>query len=106
MNVLSLFDGISCGMVALKRAGIEVDNYYASEIDKFAIKVSKKNFPEIVHVGDVRGVFAADFPKIDLVIGGSPCQGLSLIGKMGGFEDDRSKQIGRASCRERVSSPV
>ena len=78
-------------MVALKRAGIEVDNYYASEIDKFAIKVSKKNFPEIVHVGDVRGVFAADFPKIDLVIGGSPCQGLSLIGKMGGFEDDRSK---------------
>lgn len=91
MNVLSLFDGISCGMLALRRAGIKVDKYFASEIDKFAIAVSKKNFPEIVHVGDVRNVFAKDFPKIDLIIGGSPCQGLSVIGKRLGFDDDRSK---------------
>jgi len=77
IKVLSLFDGISCGMVALERAGIKVDEYYASEIDKYAIKVSEKNYPNIKHIGDVTKVKGRDLPKIDLLIGGSPCQGLS-----------------------------
>ena len=86
MNVLSLFDGMSCGRLALERAGIHVDNYYASEIDKFAIKVAKANFPDMIHLGDVRNVKTCgqhlldEFDcghKIDLLIGGSPCQGFS-----------------------------
>jgi len=80
MNVLSLFDGISCARVALDRAGIEVKNYYASEIDKNAIRVSAKNYPDIVRVGDVREV--KEMPEhIDLLIGGSPCQDLSIAKK-------------------------
>lgn len=78
MDVLSLFDGISCGMVAAERAGIRIDNYYAYEIDQNTIKISKKNYPSIVHCGDV---ITEDFTKykgIDLVIGGSPCQSLSI----------------------------
>lgn len=80
MNVLSLFDGISCGMVALERAGIKVERYFASEIDKSAIAVSEKNHPNIVQIGDVEKITDAtidELGKIDLVIGGSPCQGLS-----------------------------
>ena len=79
MNVLSLFDGISCGMVALERAGIPVERYVAYEIDKYAIKVSKKNYPQIEHCGDVT---TADFTKyygFDLLVGGSPCQSLSIV---------------------------
>lgn len=79
MDVLSLFDGISCGMVAAERAGLKIDNYYAYEIDQNAIKISKKNYPSIVHCGDV---ITEDFTKykgIDLIIGGSPCQSLSVI---------------------------
>jgi len=91
MNVLSLFDGMSCGMIALQRAGIEVTNYFASEIDKYAQIISQKNFPEIIRLGDVTKVFAKDLPKIDLIIGGSPCQGFSMAGKMLGHEDPRSK---------------
>ena len=78
MDVLSLFDGISCGMVAAERAGLKIDNYYAYEIDQNAIKISKKNYPNIVHCGDV---ITEDFTKykgIDLIIGGSPCQSLSI----------------------------
>lgn len=78
MDVLSLFDGISCGMVAAERAGLKIDNYYAYEIDQNAIKISKKNYPSIVHCGDV---ITEDFTKykgIDLIIGGSPCQSLSI----------------------------
>jgi len=90
MNVLSLFDGISCGRLALQRAGIEVENYFASEIDKFAMQVSMANWPEIQHIGDVCGVHAADLPKIDLLIGGSPCQGFSFAGKGLNFDDPRS----------------
>jgi len=90
MKVLSLFDGISCGRLALQRAGIEVENYFASEIDKFAMQVSKANWPEIQHIGDVCGVHAADLPKIDLLIGGSPCQGFSFAGKGLNFDDPRS----------------
>lgn len=91
MNVLSLFDGMSCGMIALERAGIKVDNYYASEIDKYAIQVSKKNYPDIIHLGDVTKWREWNLPKIDLIIGGSPCQGFSFSGKQLNFEDPRSK---------------
>lgn len=91
MNVLSLFDGISCGKVALQRAGIQVDRYYASEIDKYAIQISKKNHPDIIHIGDVTGWKSWDLPKIDLLIGGSPCQGFSFAGKGLNFDDPRSK---------------
>lgn len=91
IKVLSCFDGISCGMVALDQAGIKVDEYYASEIDKYAIKVSEKNYPNIKHIGDVTKVKGADLPKIDLLIGGSPCQGFSFAGKQLNFNDERSK---------------
>lgn len=91
MNVLSLFDGMSCGRLALERAGIHVDNYYASEIDKFAIKVAKANYPDTHHIGDVKDVHACDLPKIDLLLGGSPCQGFSFSGKRLDFKDPRSK---------------
>jgi site-specific DNA-cytosine methylase len=76
MIVLSLFDGISCGRVALERAGIPVTKYYASEIDKYAISVSKKNYPDIVHVGDICNLRSEDFKDVDLIIGGSPCTNL------------------------------
>ena len=80
INVLSLFDGISCGMVALERAGISVAKYYASEIDEYALKISKKNYPNIIQLGDIENITKEtikSLDKIDLVIGGSPCQGLS-----------------------------
>ena len=91
MRVLSLFDGISAGYLALKRAGIQVEKYYASEIDRYAISISKKNFPEIIQVGDVTKLNAKDLGRIDLLIGGSPCQGFSFAGKGLNFEDPRSK---------------
>lgn len=91
INVLSLFDGISCGQVALERAGIKVNNYFASEIDKHAIKVTQSNYPNTKQVGDVTKVKGADFPKIDLLVGGSPCQGFSFSGKQLNFDDPRSK---------------
>ena len=91
MNVLSLFDGISCGMIALERLGIKVDNYFASEINKDAIKISKSNYPQIIQIGDVRNLDLDKLPKIDLLIGGSPCQGFSYAGKGLNFEDPRSK---------------
>ena len=74
MKVLSLFDGISCGRIALERAGINVSKYYASEIDKHAIKISQKNWSDIEHVGDIRDLDAERFDGVDLIIGGSPCQ--------------------------------
>ena len=90
-NVLSLFDGISCGRVALERAGIEYENYYASEIDKFPIKVAQDNFPDTIQLGDVKGWREWDLAEIDLIIGGSPCQGFSFAGKQLNFDDPRSK---------------
>ena len=78
MNVLSLFDGISCGYEALIRANIKVDKYFASEIDKYAIQVSSKNHPDIIQVGDIKELDTTTLPKIDLLIGGSPCQDLSI----------------------------
>lgn len=93
MNVLSLFDGISAGRVALERAGIKVDSYYASEVDKYAIQISQKNYPDIKQMGDVTKwrEWDIDWSSIDLVIGGSPCQGFSFAGKQLNFEDPRSK---------------
>lgn len=94
INVLSLFDGISCGQVALKRAGIEVDNYYASEIDEYAIKVTQKNFPKTIQLGSVIDIKAESLPKIDLLIGGSPCQDLSNYkydrGEVKGLDGEKS----------------
>ena len=91
INVLSLFDGMSCAMLALEKLGIPIKNYYASEIDKFAIKVSKKNYPNIIQLGDVTNWRDWELPGIDLIIGGSPCQGFSNAGKRLNFEDPRSK---------------
>lgn len=91
MNVLSLFDGISTGRYCLDKAGIKVDNYYACEIENSAIKISAKNYPDIIRLGDVTKVSVRDLPKIDLLIGGSPCQGFSRAGKCLNFEDPRSK---------------
>ena len=100
MNVLSLFDGMSCGQLALQRAGIQVTNYFAAEIDKYAIQVTQANFPDTVQLGDVTKVKAEGQQlydpfgcghEIDLLIGGSPCQGFSFAGKQLNFDDPRSK---------------
>ena len=91
INVLSLFDGISCGQVALDRAGIKVNKYYASEIEKDCIKITQKNYPETIQVGDVRTISTIPFiGKIDLLIGGSPCQDLSIAGTRQGLNGSRS----------------
>lgn len=91
MKVLSLFDGISCGYVALERAGIPIDAYYASEIDKHAIKVATTNHPDIVEIWDVCQVRGEDYQGIDLIMWWSPCQWFSMAGKMLNFNDPRSK---------------
>ncbi len=91
INVLSLFDGMSCGQIALNRAGIPYDKYYASEIDKHAIKVTQHNYPDTIQLGSVIDIKGQDLPKIDLLIGGSPCQGFSFAGKQLNFDDPRSK---------------
>lgn len=93
INVLSLFDGMSCGRIALEKLGIKVNNYFSCEIDKYALKVANDNFPmdEVNRLGDVTKVKFSDLPKIDLVIGGSPCQGFSFAGKQLAFDDTRSK---------------
>jgi len=88
-----LFDGISCGRLALERAGIKVEKYYASEIDTYALKISKKNYPDNIQLGDITKWkdWNIDFSEIDLVMGGSPCQGFSFAGKQLNFLDPRSK---------------
>lgn len=91
MKVLSLFDGISCGMVALERAGIPVERYVAYEIDEYAIKISKKNYPQIEQCGDVTTADFTQYKGFDLLIGGSPCQGFSFAGKQLNFKDQRSR---------------
>ncbi len=108
INVLSLFDGISCGQLALQRSGIKVSNYYASEIDKHAIKVTQANFPDTIQLGNITGVeytsggedvgilsddrqmYFHAYP-VDLILAGSPCQGFSFAGKQLNFNDPRSK---------------
>ena len=94
MNVLSLFDGMSCGQIALDKLGIKPDYYFAAEIDKYAMQVTKANYPNTIHLGDVRDVMwpeTFEGIKIDLLIGGSPCQGFSFAGKQLNFDDPRSK---------------
>lgn len=91
MRVLSLFDGISCGQVALERAGIPVEVYYASEIDKYAIQITQKNYPDTIQLGDINNIDFTQFKgKIDLIMGGSPCQDLSIAGKRKGLNGERS----------------
>jgi len=93
MNVLSLFNGVSCGRLALERAGISIDKYYSSEIDKYALAVDAKNYPDNIQLGDVTKwrEWDIDLTKIDLIMAGSPCQGFSLAGKQLAFDDPRSK---------------
>jgi DNA-cytosine methyltransferase len=86
MNVLSLFDGLSCGQLALQRAGVDVDNYYASEIDKHATLITQHHFPNTIQLGSVVGLDTSRLPKIDLLIGGSPCQSFSRSGDNTGFD--------------------
>ena len=96
MKVLSLFDGISCGMLALNKAGIKVDKYYASEIYDKAIEISKHNFKKIIHIGDILNLDYKEFKRkgIDLLIGGSPCQDLSCLKTDGmGLSGEKSKLI-------------
>ncbi len=93
MNVLSLFDGMSCGQIALNRLGISCDNYFASEIDKDAIKVTTKNYPNTKHLGSVIDVDSTKLPKIDLLFGGSPCQSFSFAGKRKGMSTKDNVKI-------------
>ena len=90
MKVLSLFDGMSCGRIALDQLGIPVEKYYASEIDKYAIQVSAANYPEIEQVGDICNLDPKDYQDVDLMLAGSPCQGFSFAGKQLAFDDPRS----------------
>ena len=98
MNILSLFDGISCARVALEKANIKVDKYYASEIDKYAMQISHANYPDTIRLGDITTIdwnlaksINSDFNSINLLIGGSPCQGLSMASQYKkGLEDNRS----------------
>jgi len=92
MNVLSLFDGISCGQIALNRANIPYDNYYASEIKPHAIKCTLDNYPNTIQLGDILNLKGSDLPKIDLFIGGSPCKGISRLNKnQEGLEHSESR---------------
>jgi len=91
LRVLSLFDGISCGQVALERAGTPVEIYYASEIDKYAIQITQKNYPNTIQLGDINNIdFTQFIGKVDLIMGGSPCQDLSIAGKRAGLAGERS----------------
>jgi len=93
MNVLSLFDGMSCGQQALQRAGINVENYFASEIDKYAIQVTMANFPNTNQLGSVVNVDGYSLPQIDILIGGSPCQSFSFAGKRKGMATKDEQEI-------------
>lgn len=93
INVLSLFDGISCGQVALARSGIRTRRYFASEIDKPAISVTQRNFPRTEQIGDVLGVTGEGLPKIDIMFGGSPCQGFSVARGQDTKDDPRNKLV-------------
>ena len=95
MNVLALFDGISCGQIALERAGIKVDNYFSCEIDNFARQIIKKNYPNTIEVGDIKDFeqWIGSLPKIDLLTAGFPCQAWSVAGKMKGDNDPRGSLV-------------
>jgi DNA-cytosine methyltransferase len=91
VNILSLFDGMGCGRLALDRINIPVKNYFSSEIDIDAMEVVKRHYPNTIFLGSVTNIIPDQLPKIDLLIGGSPCQGFSLAGKQLNFEDPRSR---------------
>lgn len=93
MNVLSLFDGMSCGHLALDRMGVKVDNYYASEIDKYAIQITMANYPNTIQLGSVVNIDGTSLPKIDLLIGGSPCQSFSFAGRRKGMSTKDEQEI-------------
>lgn len=93
MNVLSLFDGMSCGRITLSELGIPVEKYYASEVDKFAIKATMQNFPDTIQLGDVRDLEVSRLDKIDLIIGGSPCTNLSMSGKRKGLSTKEGMEV-------------
>ena len=93
MIVLSLFDGISCGQVALNRLGIKIDKYYASEICDYSIKITKHNFPNTIEIGDVRDINGKDYKNVDLLIGGSPCQSFSFAGSGIGMVTQEKKEV-------------
>lgn len=93
MKVLSLFDGISCGRVALERAGIEVEKYYASEVNPYSIQIAKKNYPNTIEIGDVRDVETVWYKDCDLLIGGSPCQNFSFAGRRNGASTKENIKI-------------
>lgn len=93
MNVLSLFDGMSCGQITLSELGIPVEKYYASEVDKFAIKATMQNFPDTIQLGDVRELDISLLDKIDLIIGGSPCTNLSMSGKRKGLSTKEGMEV-------------
>ena len=93
MIVLSLFDGMSCGQIALRELGVTIDTYYASEVDKFAIANTMANFPDTVQLGDVRDIDAKALGHIDLLIGGSPCQSFSFAGKRAGMSTKTNEKI-------------
>lgn len=93
MKVLSLFDGMSCGQIALKRLGIRTETYYASEIDRHAIRQTQLNFPDMIQLGDVTQVDVRQLEPIDLLIGGSPCQSLSFAGKRAGMSTIDKEEI-------------
>ncbi len=86
INILSLFDGISCGQIALNKAKLKIHNYFASEIDKYAIQVTQSNYPNTIQLGTVENINVTNLPKIDLLLGGSPCQSFSKLGLQNGLE--------------------
>jgi len=91
MNILSLFDGMSCGQIAFNRAGIKYNKYFASEIDKYAVKVAMTNYPGTIQLGDINNWEGWEIENPDIIIAGSPCQGFSFVGKQLNFKDERSK---------------